>query len=106
MINSTNSPASGTGNISETTMTSQVGRVREFVCAWISVIFFAIRAAEVPTYDWGRRTTRAESRPANDGDSEAEAQRHTFLISDLEKSDQIHTPIFLTHRNHPESPDK
>ena len=35
MINSTNSPASG-----ETTMTSQVDRVREFVCAWISVFFF------------------------------------------------------------------
>jgi len=33
----------------------------------------------------------------NDGDSEAEAQHHTFLISDLEKSDQIHIPLFLTH---------
>jgi hypothetical protein len=29
-----------------------------------------------------------------DGDSEAEAQSHTFLISDLEKNDRIHNPIF------------
>jgi hypothetical protein len=30
----------------------------------------------------------------NDGDSEAEAQRHTLLISDLRKSDQIHSLLF------------
>jgi len=43
----------------------------------------------------------------SDGDSKAEAQRQAFLISDLEKSDQIHTPLFIsTQRNHPESPDK
>jgi hypothetical protein len=31
----------------------------------------------------------------NKGDSKAEAQGHTFLTSDLEKSVQIHTPLFF-----------
>ena len=35
--NSTKSPTSGAGNVSEPRLMSQVGRVREFVCAWISV---------------------------------------------------------------------
>jgi hypothetical protein len=32
-INSTKSPASGTGNVIETRLISEVGRVREVVCA-------------------------------------------------------------------------
>jgi hypothetical protein len=36
-INSTTSPAPGVDNISMPKVMSQVGRLREFVCAWISV---------------------------------------------------------------------
>ena len=34
---STKAPASAAGTVSETRLKSQVGRVREVVCAWISV---------------------------------------------------------------------
>jgi len=37
MINSTKSPASGAGNVSESRLMLQVGRLREFVCAYISL---------------------------------------------------------------------
>jgi hypothetical protein len=36
-INSIKSRASGAGNVSESRLMSHVGRVREIVCAWISV---------------------------------------------------------------------
>jgi hypothetical protein len=36
-INSTKSPASDAGNVSEPMLMSQVERVREVVCAWVSV---------------------------------------------------------------------
>jgi hypothetical protein len=42
----------------------------------------------------------------NDWDSEAEAQRYTFLISDLEKSDQIHALLFSIHQDHPDCHNK
>jgi len=36
-INPTKSPASGAGNVTEPSLTSQVGTVREAVCAYISL---------------------------------------------------------------------
>jgi len=41
------SPASGAGNVSEPILMSPVGRVREVVCAWISV-FLQSERWEVP----------------------------------------------------------
>ena len=46
-INSTKPPASGAEDINEPRLSSQVGRVREVVCACVCP-FSAVRAVEVP----------------------------------------------------------
>jgi hypothetical protein len=65
-INSTKSPASGAGTVGEPRLMSQVGRVREVVCA-LDQRVSAVRAVEVPVFVCLRRgsnhvTTVCETR--------------------------------------------
>ena len=52
--NCTNFPALGAANVSEPRLMSQVRRVREIMCAWISVFL------QLQSCGWGRRTVKCE----------------------------------------------